>query len=115
MEGLHDGYVPLLTGVVNGGRNKWQCIVKMGDLRSIFDQNLRDVIVGFTRPGGSPYQADFFTKRPGVNLIILSSVNRDLVAILFEQLLFRVKNGVFPTRLLVVIMDEKNSHASFSV
>jgi hypothetical protein len=94
-------------GVVCARRDQWKSIVKMGYLNPITPDDSSNVFVRRTIPYGRCRHLQLSEVIEG-RIVQMKASN--LMSVCFQQLGFSFVRHIFSPGLLIVVMDEQNSH-----
>ena len=84
--------------------------MNVNEFRLLSVQQLREFSSGISGPYGPPRQCQLFNPAIGLNLAITSTIGDNLMSVTLQEFPFLLKDDVFPSRLLVLIMNEDYLH-----
>ena len=113
MDGLHHGNPAALCSVVYGGRNEHQRIVYMHQVNPLLADYFPHLPVGPGIEQQDKGKQQLMKSSLVVQICIVTGVENHLMAMAFQQSLFRCHNSVFSPRDLIVVMDNQNVHITF--
>ena len=113
VDGLYHGNPAALCPIVHRGRNQHQGIVHMNQVNLLLADYFPYLPVGPGVENQDKGKQQLMKSFLVFQLCIVTGVENHLMAVAFQQSLFRCHNSVLSPRNLVVIMDNQNVHITF--
>jgi hypothetical protein len=107
VKGLDDRNVGRSGSIVNGGRNERESIVNVYDIGSLSSDKRSHLPVDGVIPHRILRQNN---RGNGGDLLVSRRVQQHRVAMLRQQPSLPFEDGVFPSTLLVIVMNEQQLH-----